>query len=249
MKHLFNIILLFSLFFYLNTNKSFAQNFNDLPNLSVDDLNKLRFPPLDSLFENAKNSPVYNLASTKVQIEKRMLKKEKRGFLSFFSLRGSYQYGMFGNESTYTDITIAPYLSYATQAQNGYTIGAGVMIPLDGLFDLNGRVKRQKLAIKGAEYEKEIKFEEIKREVIELYTMAVSQINILKLRAETLELAKLQYDIAEKDFINGMITSSDLSSEKQRHTIALEAFEKSKYELTRCLMILEVITNTSILKK
>ena len=69
------------------------------------------------------------------------------------------------------------------------------------------------------------------------------------LRSEALELAKLQYDIAEKDFINGMISSSNLSTEKERQSSALEAFEKSKYELTRGIMILEVVTRTPILKK
>ena len=63
---------------------------------------------------------------------------------------------MFGNESTYTDVAIAPYLTYATQAQNGYTVGAGVNIPLDGLFDLTARVKRQKLNVRTAQLEKKL---------------------------------------------------------------------------------------------
>ena len=182
-------------------------------------------------------------------IERKILLKEKKAFLGFFSLRGSYQYGMFGNEATYTDITIAPYLKYSTHAHNGYTIGAGLNIPLDGLFDLGGRIKRQKLTIQTVQLEQDIKFEEVKREIIELYTLVISQINLLKLRSEALELAKLQYDIAEKDFINGMISSSNLSTEKERQSSALEAFEKSKYELTRGIMILEVVTRTPILKK
>ena len=37
--------------------------------------------------------------------------------------------------------------------------------------------------------------------------------------------------------------------EKERQSDALEAFEKSKFELTKSLMILELITRTPILKK
>ena len=247
MKRIPYIFFLF-LFIFVNLQKVYLQNISDLSNLSNKDFSNILLPPLDSLFENAKNGPIYNLAQTKEEIERKNLAKEKRTFLGFFSLRGSYQYGMFGNESTYTDITIAPYLSYSTQAQNGYTIGAGLNIPLDGLFDLKGRVNRQKLLVKSYQYEKEMKFEEVKREIIELYTMAISQINILKLRAEALELAKLQYEIAEKDFINGMITSSELSIEKQRQSVSLENFEKSKFELTKALMVLEVISRTQIIK-
>ena len=168
-------------------------------------------PPLDLLFENAKSAPTYELATVKEQIERKLLAKEKRAFLGFFSLRGSYQYGMFGNESTYTDVAIAPYLTYATQAQNGYTVGAGVNIPLDGLFDLTARVKRQKLNVRTAQLEREVKYE-------------------------------------EKDFSNGAIDSGTLSSEKSRQSDAQEKFENSKFELSKSLMILELVTHTPILR-
>ena len=86
-------------------------------------------------------------------------------------------------------------------------------------------------------------------EIIELYATATSQLNVLKLRAESLVLANVQYNIAEKDFTNNAIESGTLSLEKERQSDALEAFEKSKFELTKRLMILELITRTPILKK
>lgn len=237
---IFTIISSISIFSQENLNNS---------QLTTKDILNIQLPPLDSLFENAKNGPTFALAETKVLIERKILLKEKKAFLGFFSLRGSYQYGMFGNEATYTDITIAPYLTYSTHAQNGYTIGAGLNIPLDGLFDLGGRIKRQRLAVQSAKFEQDVKFEEMKREIVILYTTAISQLNILKLRSEALELAKLQYNIAEKDFINGMITSGNLSVEKERQSNALEAFENSRFELTKSIMILEVISHTPIINK
>ena len=195
-----------------------AQEVSDYSKLQPSDYSSITLPPLD---------PTYELATVKEQIERKLLAKEKRAFLGFFSLRGSYQYGMFGNESTYTDVAIAPYLTYATQAQNGYTVGAGVNIPLDGLFDLTARVKRQKLNVRTAQLEREVKFEEMKKEIILLYATATSQLNILKLNAEALMLANVQYSIAEKDFSNGAIDSGTLSSEKSRQSDAQEKFENS----------------------
>lgn len=226
-----------------------AQEANDNSKIQIEDYTEITLPPLDLLFENVKGAPTYELAQVKEQIERKLLAKEKRAFLGFFSLRGSYQYGMFGNEATYTDVAIAPYLTYSTSAQNGYTVGAGVNIPLDQLFDLGARVKRQRLSLKSATLEKEIRYEQIKKEIIELYATATSQLSILKLRAEALILANVQYNIAEKDFTNGTIESTTLSIEKGRQSQALESFEKSKYELTKSLMILEVITRTPILRK
>lgn len=224
-----------------------AQEISDFSRLKPEDYTKITLPPLDRLFENAKEGPTYKLSQVKEQIEKKMLAKEKRAILGFFSLRGSYQYGMFGNESTFTDVALAPYLSYSTQAQNGYTVGAGVNIPLDALFDLGPRVRRQKLNLRAAELEREVKYEEIKREIIQLYSTANAQLNILKLNAEALILANVQYSIAEKDFSNSIIDSGNLSTEKSRQSVAQEKFENSKFELTKSLMILEVITRTPIL--
>ena len=156
---------------------------------------------------------------------------------------------MFGNESTYTDVAIAPYLTYSTQAQNGYTLGAGVSIPLNDLFDLKGRVSRQRLTLKSAQLEQEIKYDEIKKNIIEMYAMATSQIRVLQMKSESLILANVQYEISEKNFANGTIESTDLSTDKERQSQAREAYEKSKYELTKSLMILEVISRTPIIRK
>ena len=152
-KYLFGGLL----FLFASMGSVTAQEVSDYSKLQPSDYSSITLPPLDLLFENAKSAPTYELASVKEQIERKLLAKEKRAFLGFFSLRGSYQYGMFGNESTYTDVAIAPYLTYATQAQNGYTVGAGVNIPLDGLFDLTARVKRQKLNVRTAQLEREVK--------------------------------------------------------------------------------------------
>lgn len=76
-----------------------AQEVSDFSNLAPEEFSKITLPSLDLLFENAKNAPTYELAQVQEQIERKLLSKEKRAYLGFFSLRGSYQYGMFGNEA------------------------------------------------------------------------------------------------------------------------------------------------------
>lgn len=237
------------LFFFASTTRVVAQEPDVISQLSEEDYSKIELPPLSVLFENAKNNPIYEMADVKAAIERKLLKKEKWSFLGFFTLRGSYQYGMFGNESTYTDVMVAPYLTYSTQAQNGYTVGAGINIPLDDLFDLKRRVSRQKLTLRSAELEREIKYDEIKKNIIEMYAMVTSQMQVLQMRSESLVLTNVQYGISEKNFANGTIDSSELAVDKERQSTAREAYEKSKFELTKSLMILEVISRTPIIRK
>lgn len=222
---------------------------SDYSTLQTNDYLNLKLPPLDSLFENAKQGPIYQLAAVKEQIEKKILAKERKAFLSFFSIRGSYQYGTFSNDATFTDITTPVISTYSTAAQTNYTVGGAVSIPLDGLFDLVPRVRRQKLLVKTAQLEKEMKFEELKREIIQLYVTANAQLNTLKLRAEAVVLETAQYGIIEKDFTNGIIESKELSTQKSIQSNAIETYENSKAELNKSLMILEVITHSTIIKK
>ena len=95
------------LLLFVSTTRVVAQEVSEYSQLSEEDYTKIVLPPLSVLFENAKNSPIYEMADVKARIERKLLQKEKWSFLGFFSLRGSYQYGMFGNESTYTDVALA----------------------------------------------------------------------------------------------------------------------------------------------
>lgn len=221
---------------------------SDYSTLQTNDYLNLKLPPLDSLFENAKQGPIYQLAAVKELIEKKNLSKEKRAVWSFFSIRGSYQYGTFSYDGTYTDVVTPVVSSYSTSAQTTYTVGGAISIPLDGLFDLGARVRRQKLNIRTAELEKKMKFEEVQQSIIQLYVSATAQLNILKLRAEAVILATAQYEISEKDFANGTIDSGTLSTDKERQSQAMESFENSKAELNKSLMTLEIIAHTKIIK-
>lgn len=217
--------------------------------LEFEDYKNLTLPPLDVLFENAKNAPAYELAQVEEEIERNLLKKEKKAFLGFFSLRGSWQYGNFTNDASYSDIVTPIINSYNKATQTSYSVGAGINIPLDQLFDLKGKVKRQKMNVRVAELQKEKEYELIKKNIIDLYAQAVSQLNTLKIRAEAINVSKAQYEIAERHFINGTISSDALSVEKERQSVSLQRYENSRFELNKSLMTLEVITQTPIIKK
>lgn len=90
-------LLLFSPVSFAN-----AQETSDFSKLNPEDYTNISLPPLDLLFENAKGGPIYELASVKEQIERKLLAKERRAVLSFFNIRGSYQWGKFGNDYTFS---------------------------------------------------------------------------------------------------------------------------------------------------
>lgn len=222
------------------------EEISDYTQLDPEDYLNITLPPLDLLFANARNNPAYQLAQNRVRYEHKLLTKEKKSFLSFFSLRGSYQYGMLGNDITYSDVVTPVVSSYSSTAQNNYTIGGVVNIPISDFFDLSARVTRQRINARSAELEREIKFEELKKEIVQLYATATSQLTILKMKAENVMLASTQYKIVEKDFVNGQANSSELSTEKANQTKALEEYEISKSQLNTSLLMLEIVTHTPL---
>ena len=217
--------------------------------MEFDEFMSLTLPPLDLLFERAKTAPTYELAVVAEQIEKSLLKKEKRAWLSFFSVRASWQYGKFGNDVTYSDVSTPIINSYNTAAQTSYSVGAAISIPFSDLFDLGGKVKRQKLQLKTAQLLKQQTYESIKQQIVELYATAKAQLNILKLRAESIVLANTQYTIVEKNFANGTASSDELATQKENQSMTIQRFEDSKFELNKSLLILEIITNSVIIRR
>lgn len=81
------------------------------------------------MFENAKQGPIYQLASVRELVEENISSRKKSN-LEFFSIRGSYQYGMLGTDATYTDAITPAVSNCTTNAQTNYTIGGVVNIPL-----------------------------------------------------------------------------------------------------------------------
>ena len=62
----------------------------------------------------------------------------------------------------------------------------------------------------------------------------------------------LDADIKNSDlseYVSQVLIPTDLSTDKERQSQAREAYENSKFELTKSLMILEVISRTPIIRK
>lgn len=247
---LFILVILFASFI---TDKCIAQNedatISDYSELNNNELQNINLPPLSLLFENAKKSPIYQFQENDIFIQKMLLSKQKRDFLSFFSIRGSYQYGRMANDAYYSDVYTPATTNFSSTTQNLYSVGAGVSIPLDKLFDIRPSIKRQRLAIRSAELERDIKFEELKKQIIELYSSVMLNISTLKICNDAMLQANVQYEYTENKFANGKATPIDLSTTKSAQSQAKQAFETCKSTLTRDMMTLELLSHTSLFKK
>jgi outer membrane protein TolC len=91
--------------------------------------------------------------------------------------------------------------------------------------------------------------EEQKIRIIEVYTQAVKELSVLKLKAESLSFANAQFELAQQDFMNGNIQAGELSQVKSIQMNAHESYEQTRSELNRALLQLEILAKTKILNR
>ena len=220
-----------------------------IESLSPDDYLKLQLPPLEVLFENAKNSAAVDYYHVKMEEEASALKTEKRSWLKYFRFISTYQWGLMGVNSSFSDINTPLFYQYSGARQNWYNVGVSLSIPFDDFFDRGNRITRQELKTKATQVEMEKWHDEQKLKIIEMYTKAVKELSVLKLKAESLSFTNAQFTLAQQDFMNGKIDAGGLSQIKSMQMNSLESYEQTRAELNRALLQLEILSKTKILNR
>lgn len=220
-----------------------------IESLSPDDYTTLQLPPLEVLFENAKNSAAVDYYHVKMEEEASALKTEKRSWLKYFRFISTYQWGLMGVNSSFSDTDTPLFYQYSGARQNWYNVGVTLSIPFDDFFDRGNRITRQKLKTEATRVEMEKWHDEQKLRIIEMYTKAVKELSVLKLKAESLSFANTRFELAQQDFMNGNIDANELSQIKSIEMNALESYEQTRAELNMALLQLEVLAKTKILNR
>ena len=252
MKKWYITLSLMAFSFTMNAQQTEIQMVNSTPedsvtiNLNVD-FATLQLPPLSVLYANATSNPTVKMMEKERQLQKKLLSKEKRSWLSFFSARAGYSHGVTDNFGTITDVTTPIFYQYTGVEQDYWNVGGNVNIPLETLFDLGGKVKRQRIVAERAEYAKEQAYNQVKQEIAHLYVSILSNIETLKRSAEHLALYRGASAVAEQDYRNRRGTILELAEIKRREFEANKSYEELRASINEQLLVLEIISHTPIL--
>lgn len=223
----------------------------DLARLSAETYINLHLPPLYVLLENARErSPQVNqFASTKEQ-EEREIKTLRRSWLKNIKLNAQYSYGSTDvNSMMYYDQNLPIVQNVTGTTQAWWTVGAGISLPLDEIFNRRNRIKQQRKRLESIEYEMNSWYDEICLKIIEAYTSAVENLSLLESSARSMVAAKAQYIASEADFVNGKIDAAALSRQKSIESSAIKEYEQTRSLLNKALLQLEVLSKTPIISQ
>lgn len=217
-----------------------------LGNMNID-YAKIKLPPLSILYENARTTPSIQILEKEKQLQKKLLSKEKKGWLGFFYANGNYSYGIADNIGSSTDVNNPLIYRYVGSEQTSWNVSGSVNIPFETLFDLRGKIRRQKVQVDIAELKKQEAYEQLKQQIAHLYVQILSNIETLQRSAEHLALYKGASAVAEQEYRNRRTSIGEVAEIKKREFEANQGFANLRSAINDQLLMLEIISHTPIL--
>ena len=208
---------------------------------------EFKLPPLAVLFENAKANPKILTLAKAQEIAEAEVAKQKRHIFSYVNGHGSYSYGktdMWGNNSsTYSTMIY----QFQGSTQNYWNIGVSVAVPLEDILDLGASVKRKRLEVEQAMYQKDIAYDQLKLEVASLYIKITNDLVALKTASENAAIYQGAGALNLEDFHNGNMSIEDFARTKGFEQGAVAAYQNLQTQITTDIITLEILTRTPIL--
>lgn len=228
-------------------NSGISAGFFDSSENSTINFSNFHLPPLAVLFENAKQSPRILTLEKAQELAKAEVAKQKRHIFSYITGHASYSYGktdMWGTGSnTYSTI----YKQFQGSEQSYWNVGVNLAVPLEDILDLAGSVKRKRLEVDMAMYNKDLEFEKIKQEIATLYIKITNGLVALKTAGEAAAIYQGAGALNLEDFHQGNMTIEDFAWNKMHELSVVQSYENMQTTITTDIITLEILSHTPIL--
>lgn len=220
---LFVIMLLFL------SSASAQQDVNRYFDPLTDDITDV-LPPLDALLDAAiNNSPRIIYEELKTDYYRYETKSAQRDWIEHFGLQSELNYGQwyFNDKDELTRLD----RFYMTQSHRwNFSFGFYMRFPLTSIVDRTNRINKQKKWVEISMAQREINVKQIRKEVISLYNNIVQQQRMLKIANDYQHWTFVQMQMAQNQFVNGQISTSEVTRLKEIQTRGALEFEKSRAE-------------------
>lgn len=236
---------------------SFAQSFDDsgiaagfFDSSKEKSINFSEFhlPPLAVLFENAKSTPQVMSLQKAQEIAEAEVAKQKRHIFSYLTGHASYSCGvsdMWGqSSSSYYTLQM---MQFNGNEQSYWNVGVNLAVPVEDILDLGAAVKRKKLEVDQAIFNKDYQYDQLKLQIASLYTKITTGLIVLKTASENAAMYQGAGALNLEDFHNGNMSIEDFAFTKGRENDAVGSYQSKQAELITDILTLEIITHTPIL--
>ena len=228
-------------------NSGISAGFFDSSENSTINFSSFHLPPLAVLYENAKQNPqILSLAKAQ-EIAQAEVSKQKRHIFSYVTGHASYSYGktdMWGQGSSSYNMILQ---QYQGSTQSYWNVGVNLAVPLEDILDLSAAVKRKKLLVDQAKIQKDLAFDNLKREIASLYINITNNLVALKTSSEAAAIYQGAGALNQEDFHQGNMTIEGFAETKMREIGVVQGYQGLQTQITTDIITLELLTHTPIL--
>ena len=229
-------------------NSGISAGFFDSSENSTINFSTFHLPPLGVLYENAKQNPnILSLAKAQ-ELAQAEVAKQKRHIFSYVHAHASYSYGktdMWGNNNSTQSYTTI--YQFQGSEQSYWNVGVNVSIPLEDILDYSAAIKRKKMEVDRARLEKEIRYDELKKEIGGLYISITNNLVALKTQSEAAAIYQGAGALNQEDFHQGNMSIEDFAYTKLHEVDVVSTYQTMQSKITTDIITLEILTHTPIL--
>lgn len=208
---------------------------------------EFHLPPLAVLFENAKSTPQVMSLQKAQEIAEAEVAKQKRHIFSYVTGHASYGYGktdMWGQGQSQYNIILK---QYQGSEQSYWNVGVNLAVPLEDILDLTASVRRKKLEVDQAIYNKDMAYDQLKLQIAGLFTKITNNLITLKTASENAAMYQGAGALNLEDFHNGNMSIEAFARTKDWENGAVSAYQSLQTQIITDILTLEIITHTPIL--
>lgn len=229
-------------------NSGISAGFFDSSDTNTINFSTFHLPPLAVLYENAKQNPNILSLNKAQEIAQAEVAKQKRHIFSYVHGHASYSYGktdMWGNNSTTQSYTTI--YQFQGSEQSYWNVGVNLSVPLEDILDLTASVKRKRLEVDKARIEKDIAFDELKRQIASLYIKITNNLVTLKTVSEGAAIYQGAGALNQEDFHQGNMSIEDFAYTKLHEVDVVSKYQEMQTTITTDIITLELLSHTPIL--
>ena len=224
-----------------------SAGFFDSSEESTINFSNFHLPPLAVLFENAKQNPRILTLEKAQELAQAEVAKQKRHIFSYVTGHASYSYGktdMWGQNSSSYNLVLQ---QYQGSEQSYWNVGVNLAVPLEDILDLTAAVKRKRLEVDKAMYDKDIAYETLKKEIATLFIKITNSLITLKTAGESAAIYQGAGALNLEDFHQGNMTIEDFAWTKAHELGTVQSYQNMQTEITTDIITLELLSHTPIL--
>ena len=152
---------------------------------------------------------------------------------------------MWGNNSTTQSYTTI--YQFQGNEQSYWNVGVNLSVPLEDILDLTASVKRKRLEVDKAHIEKDIAFDNLKKEIASLYIKITNNLVTLKTVSEGAAIYQGAGALNQEDFHQGNMTIESFAGTKLHEVSVVSQYQTLQTTITTDIITLELLTHTPIL--